>query len=254
MSKPNGYVIYQGPSEIDESPIVVVAVGFNAGSANTKTGSLIQTYILRADQSPIDAIRSGDDFSVCGDCVHRGENGTKRTCYVNIGQGVTVVYKSWIRGIYPIANATMLTALGINRVIRMGTYGDPAAVPQWVWSAFLADSIAHTGYSHQWRDARFSWLSRYAMASADSSQDAALAQFMGWRTFRVALPSHAKRETGERMCPASAEAGKVTTCVKCTACDGRANNKVSSIVIQAHGGTAVMANVSRLDAVTTIAA
>ena len=39
-----GYVIYKGPSLLDGAPIVVIAV---IGSGNTKTGDMVQTYILR---------------------------------------------------------------------------------------------------------------------------------------------------------------------------------------------------------------
>jgi len=43
-------VIYRGPSLIDGSPIVVVAVITKSDdAANEKTGAVVQTYILRAD-------------------------------------------------------------------------------------------------------------------------------------------------------------------------------------------------------------
>lgn len=35
--------------------------------------------------------------------------------------------------------------------VRLGTYGDPAAVPTVVWQTVLAQSAMHTGYTHQWR-------------------------------------------------------------------------------------------------------
>lgn len=245
----NGRIIYRGASALDGAPIVCIAIGFKAGSSNAKTGNMIQTYILRDDQTPIEAIRSGSDSSICGECVHRGTNGKKRTCYVNIGQGVTVVYKAYRDGKYPEWDG-----IAPNRIIRLGTYGDPAAVPEAVWRDFLANAIGHTGYTHQWRDSAFKWLARYAMASADSPADVALAHSAGWRTFRVALPSHAPKLASEYKCPASAEAGKKLTCIQCKACNGNLTARKASIVIQAHGGTAVMANIARLDAMVTIAA
>lgn len=248
-SKPNGRIIYRGASMLDGSPIVCIAIGFKAGSANAKTGNMIQTYILRDDMTPIQAIRSGSDASICGDCIHRGTGGKKRTCYVNIGQGVTVVYKAYRDGKYPVWDG-----VAPNRVIRLGTYGDPAAVPEAVWLAFLANAIGHTGYTHKWRNTAFKWLSRYAMASADTPAEAALAQAAGWRTFRVALPSHTAKTVTESRCPASAEAGRKLTCIQCKACNGNLTARKASIVIQAHGGTAVMANIARLDAMVTIAA
>ena len=63
-----GFVFFDGASLIDGAPIVGIAV---LSSVNRKTGNMVQTYILRADQAPLDAIRAGDDESICGDCVHR---------------------------------------------------------------------------------------------------------------------------------------------------------------------------------------
>jgi hypothetical protein len=48
----------------------------------------------------------------------------------------------------------------------------------------------------------------------------------------------------EAICPASAEAGHKLKCADCLACGGQ-NGRRGSIVIQAHGGFAVMANVNR---------
>ena len=83
--KPTGFIAYRGPSLIDGSPIVVVVV--TAKSSNRKTGSMVQTYILRADQNPVAAVKSGADVSICGDCKHRGDKGQGRSCYVNLGHG-----------------------------------------------------------------------------------------------------------------------------------------------------------------------
>ena len=71
---------------------------------------------------------------------------------------------------------------------------------------------------------------------------------MGWRTFRVAMPGHIDRLPKEAVCPASAEAGKKLSCETCRACDGAGTGKKGSVVIKAHGGFAVMANVARLTA------
>jgi len=100
-----------------------------------------------------------------------------------------------------------------------------------------------TGYTHQWRTA--SSLARLCMASVDSEAEAREAQALGWRTFRVRLPAHAGRDDGlrEARCPASAEAGKKLSCAQCLACGG--GNRRGSIVIDAHGGVGVMANIRK---------
>ena len=245
MKKPNGHILWRGASRLDGAPIVVIAI---KKSGNRKTGAMLQTYILRADMSPVDAIRSGADASICGSCPHRGivvdGRNKGRTCYVNIGQGPTGVYKAFLRGIYPACED--IEAFGEKRLVRLGTYGDPGAVPGWVWSTLIRSAVGHTGYTHQWQSRPD--LKGIVMASADNAQAAAVAHAEGWRTFRVAMPNHVARLKTESVCPASAEAGKKLTCEVCLSCGGNATGRRGSIVIQAHGGFAVMANVATLTA------
>src|ERR1700722_3564283 len=105
MSKPNGVCFYRGPSMIDGKPIVAIMTGLAKGSKNGKTGALIQTWILREDLNPLVAINTGDDYSICGDCKHRGHiiDGKikERTCYVRLDTAPNNIHKSFHRGIYP---------------------------------------------------------------------------------------------------------------------------------------------------------
>lgn len=242
--KPLGVILYQGPSMIDGSPIVVIATGFRA-SNNRKTGRMIQTWIIRSDIGPTVAIKSGQDFGICGGCKHRGNPlvfGQKRTCYVNVGQGPLAVFNAFQRGAYtPVENLTDAEYAALfGQMIRFGSYGDPAAAPVLVWRRIAGVATGWTGYTHQWRMAIASGLRPYCMASADTAQDAADAHRMGWRTFRVAMPLDVPKVTGEASCPASKEMGAKLTCIQCKACNGTATAKRGSIVIQAHGGFAVM--------------
>ena len=246
----NGAIIYRGPSLLDGKPIVVIVVGLNASSKNRKTGNMLQTYILRDDINPIDAVKTGADESICGNCIHRGDGkGKKRTCYVNLGQGALSVYKALQRGVYPVMNPS---GLGVLRLVRIGTYGDPAAVPAYVWGQLLWGAVGHTGYTHQWRNtgalpvAQLDFLRQYCMASADHIDEANEAQQQGWRTFRVVMPGQTVRMNLESTCPASAEAGKKLTCDTCMACNGTSRNRRGSIAIKAHGSSAVMANVKAI--------
>jgi hypothetical protein len=249
----NGAIIYKGPSMLDGQPIVAIATGLKAGSANSKTGSMVQVWILRGDVAPSEAARTGADESVCGGCPHRGRviaeavaNSTEvrfrnvdRTCYVLLFQGPRSVYAAYERGSYAdltgMHDAMELRVLGRNRIVRMGAYGDPAAIPAHVWNALLSDAAGWTGYTHQWRNADH--LSRWCMASVDSEREHAEAEAAGWRTFRVRTTGQ-QLMLGERVCPASAEAGKKTTCVACQACSGGDGRGHSSIAIIAHGATA----------------
>ena len=70
------HIIYQGPSLIDGAPIMVLA---QSNSNNRKTGDMVQTYIQRSDIDPITASRTGQDSSICGDCIHKGKASDKET-------------------------------------------------------------------------------------------------------------------------------------------------------------------------------
>ena len=65
-----GYILYEGPSVIDGQPIVVIVNKLN-GSDNAKTGAIVQSFIIRSDIAPTDALKTGADASVCGECEHR---------------------------------------------------------------------------------------------------------------------------------------------------------------------------------------
>jgi hypothetical protein len=230
---PSGFVFYDGPSVIDGAPIIGIAV---LRSENAKTGDMVQTYILRADMSPLDAIASGDDVSICGDCRHRGDDGASvRTCYVNVGQSVQSVFAAWVRGSYPAVSPTAGARMLDGRTVRIGSYGDPAAIPARAWFALVRHAAGHTGYTHQWR--RAAALRPLVMASVDTVPERDVARALGWRTFRVrsaAQPLGAR----EIVCPASPEGGDRRQCVTCRACDGADRPGKASVAIVVHGSMA----------------
>lgn len=237
----NGYVLYEGPSLIDGKPIVMIATGFaGGGSSNRKTGAMIQTWILRSDIEPHEAIKSGEDASICGDCRHRGTGGKQRSCYVVVHQAPLSVYRAYKRGTYP-----RLPGIHVfnDRIVRLGAYGDPAGVPFEVLEGAVRNSAGHTGYTHQWSrcDAR---LRDLCMASCDSVDEHTAAANMGWRVFRTRDPAMeaAPRLPGEALCPASAEAGKKLTCEQCLACGGAGGQRRGHIVISAHGAAGFVSN------------
>lgn len=236
MRQPNSVVVYEGPSRIDQKPIVVVMTGLRRRSANPKTGAMIQTYIIRADVHPGLALRSGDDKSVCGGCKHRPFNGG--VCYVNVWQAPAAVWKAYRRGSYPRVDLLTVRALCAKRSIRLGSYGDPAAVPIDVWEAMLAEAKSHTGYSHQWRSKKFSDVMRFCQASVDSPEEFAVARSRGFGTFRVKALGDKSTLPGEFNCPASVEMGHKKTCETCRACAGLSRTKVALVTIQAHGNRA----------------
>jgi hypothetical protein len=228
--KPSGYIIYRGPSLLDGQPIVVVAI--TKESKNSKTGNMIQTYVLVDNgELPIANYKSLADESICGDCKHR--RGKGGACYVNVGQGPTMVNKGIFRGIYPEDSAAAAKA-STGRAVRLGTYGDPAAVPAYVWQSLLAGAVSHTGYTHQWQSGKAEHVKEWCMASADSEQERAAAKESGWRTFRVRSNEEDVLK-GEFVCPASEEGKKRLLCVDCTACSGGFNPRKGDPVIIVHG-------------------
>lgn len=229
-----GYVIYDGPSMIDGERIVAIVSGLR-GSKNAKTGNMVQTYIIRPDVDPITAVHTGADESICGDCIHRGDGtGKGRSCYVVLMHGPLVTYRAFLRGAYEAATPVDVADIVAGRMLRLGTYGDPAAVPLPVWEALVSKAKGFTGYTHQWRHIDPAW-SRLVMASADTPIDAIEAWQKGFRTFRVGAAPMTGREIN---CPASEEAGKRTQCIDCGLCMGTTSRSPVSIQIAPHGGGA----------------
>lgn len=241
--KPTGFVIYQGPSQLDGAPIVAIVT---TRSRNSKTGAMLQTHIIRADVDPITANREGLDYSICGHCPHRGRayiGKTKglapgRSCYVNLGQAPRTIYRTFKRGRYPVViGHAAIAALGRGRMVRIGAYGDGAAVPDWIWDSLVSEAKGHTAYSHQRHIRSGTFNARRYMVSADSLESATDAWRSGARTFRIVRDPSELVAGREILCPASAEAGRRTTCGKCGLCGGSAV-AARSIAIVAHGAGA----------------
>ena len=235
------YVIYDGPSLIDGSPIVAIA---QVKSGNRKTGDMVQTWILRSDIDPITASRTGADSSICGDCPHKGKPSNKatgwatgRTCYVNLLFAPNGVYKAYKRGAYPIAQGhDAIRAIGLLRGVRLGSYGDPYAVPNFVWESLTSGAEYVTAYTH----GKVNPMPDLIMTSADNATQAKDAWAKGERTFRVISALDQVIKGKEILCPASEEAkaasGKAVTCAMCKLCGGN-SVKAKSVAIVAHGAS-----------------
>lgn len=242
------FIFYQGPSMIDGAPIVGIAV---LRSKNGKTGDMVQTYILRADVHPLAALASGADASICGTCTHRPRRERRRdrrgrftaghsiirTCYVDVAKSVSSVYRAFTNGSYDTLEPVDGAARLAGRMVRLGAYGDPTAIPVHVWIALLADAAGHTGYTHQWRSPLAADFAPIVMASADSPTDRDEARAAGWRTFTVRTADQ-PLATREIICPASPEGGDRLQCIDCGACDGADRPGKVSIAIVVHGAMA----------------
>ena len=242
----NGYVIWEGASLLDGQPIALIAT---IKSSNDKTGNMVQTYIIGQDKSPIEMSRTGEDFSICGSCVHRGtanpdkEKGgaDDRSCYVMLLM-VQSVWNAYQRGSYvrlcdnPDVGARnkAIVMLFIDLLIRLGAYGDPSAVPSWVWDLMLTRSKGRTGYTHQFGVKGADVRPDLCMISADTEAEARVQWGLGNRTFRVGHTVDEMVKGHEILCPASEEAGRRTTCNECKLCSGN-GIKAKSIFIPVHG-------------------
>ncbi len=217
----SGYLVWQSDT---------IAAILTRGSENSKTGNMSQLWIIRSDMSPVEAVQTGADEAICGNCHLRGTLG-KRACYVNVTKAPNQVYRAFARGTYQ-----PLPAEGIKpNPTRLGAYGDPAMLPYEVVQSIVCGVKRHTGYTHQWEscDPRFA---RLVMASVETLAQRDRAKARGYRTFRVGKPGE-RPVRGEILCPASEEAGKKTQCIRCGLCDGSrgAGDVRKDIFIPAHG-------------------
>lgn len=221
-------IIYRGPSVLDGEPIAAILTGMDGRSANPKTGPMAQLWIIREDVHPVEAVQQGTDSSVCGECPLRSLTGARR-CYVNVGQAPSNVWRALQRGSYPHWDGAPL-----NVPVRLGAYGDPAAVPYGILRTLTAKAPGWTGYTHQWVHPRFDpRILKLCSASVDKrAQIAELPK--GARYFRVRPPGD-KRLKGEMDCPSN----RGVTCADCQACNG-SSGKGRSVSIDAHGGAGVM--------------
>lgn len=239
MGKVNGAIVWRGVSQIDGGEIVMIVTGLASGSANRKTGDMVQTWILRADMDPIDAMKLDLDRSICGDCPLRGyqdqAQGKRvgRACYVNVGQAPLSIWRAFARGTYPVMDALEVAELIDGRGIRLGSYGDPSLVPLQVLRDLVSTSKVRTGYTHQWRnvDAGYREL---LMASADTVADRRDARLAGWRSF-VVLPANGVKPEGAVECAATRERNRLN-CFDCGMCSGvKAGRVATDVFILAHG-------------------
>jgi hypothetical protein len=238
--KHNGYVLHEQLSEYDNSTeIFAVGTGFRTPSHNIKTGAnVIQVTIQLKNEKPSESIKNRSESGICGECPHRPQPDGTRTCYVNM-RSHNAIWKKYSEGGYP--KATSLESLGRDRVIRLGSYGDPAMINKEVWDRLLHKSKGHMGYTHQWENlSDYDNLSDYCMASVETLDQKQRANDMGYRTFRVTDDLNTL-QPDEIVCPASTTMGRKTTCYDCRLCAGAFRDrsaKIPNIVEQVHGSGA----------------
>ena len=225
-------VLYKGISQLDnETPIMVVMSGFTKDSNNTKTGPLVQLYILPVHETPKDIYFSGSK-AVCGDCKYNGNNG----CYVRWSNLGSIWKSAKNQAAIPM---TLSKEFLRGLRVRVGAAGDPAAVPSSVWSELLSTCENFTGYTHQWNKPEFKDLQGLFLASVDNATENLKAHVVGWSTFFVTDSEEQAKKEGTR-CLASAgktdSHGLPTTCASCMLCNGK-SRKQKTITEVLHGAS-----------------
>lgn len=223
----NSLILYEGVSLLDnKTPIICILTGLNDRSSNTKTGDMLQTWILLQDTAPHIAVKERKDSPICGNCKYSGGNG----CYVKTFQAPNNIWKSWKNNRYRFFEDKDFGKIK-GRILRCGSYGDPAAIPYIVWFNLLRFVDGHTGYTHQALSLDDKW--KFLMASADTPAERLAMQLAGWRTFST-IPSMDNMPDNEIICPATEEGGYKATCNTCKLCSGN-KTKGKNINVVVHG-------------------
>ena len=226
-----GFKLWEGASLLTGEPIVViVTMGGNNPKTDNDFRSMVQTWIMLRDTPPHEAVKSGDDAGVCGNCIQRPSVGG--ACYVKTFQAPLSIWRAYKRGNYN--NVINLESLR-GAELRLGSYGDPSAVPFDIWRN-LIDKVQPrlmTGYTHQMSHKAFDKrMAEVCMISADTPKVALKAHAQGFRTFRMTTDTK-QLLPNEIICPNDTDGVK---CIDCGLCDGAGDKP--NIAILAHGALA----------------
>jgi hypothetical protein len=112
--------------------------------------------------------------------------------------------------------------------MRLGMWGDPAAMPYKIAKGLADSAPKHTGYTHRWRE--FPEFNSICMASVDTEDERLEANALGFRTYRV-RDEGAPLMDGEIACPESDKSRNIQ-CADCGLCAGMAV-KAKDISIEA---------------------
>lgn len=222
---PLGIVVYDGPSLIDGKPIICVVNCFKR-TGNEKTGDMLQSWIIRKNIHPVDAMKRGEDCSVCPKSCFKKAT---KSCYVHVYQAPSQVYRAYKSGSYIKFKPDMLRYF-IGRKLRIGSYGDPSALPVSIISLLCSVVKNFTGYTSNHKHC-YKALKYFCMASVNTEEEYKDAVSRGWRTFRTRPYIDTPLLENEIICPASEEGGKKTDCSRCGMCCGSVSNRKNPVIV-----------------------
>jgi hypothetical protein len=116
-----------------------------------------------------------------------------------------------------------------GKFIRFGAYGEPVLLGESLTAKICSIALGWTGYTHQWALSKYSWSSKFFMASVEGDFMKRVANKMGFRTFLVG-----KSEEKSVVCPASKEGGRKAVCADCILCSGTNGKGACNIKILPH--------------------
>ena len=213
----------------------VVAIA-TTGSLNSKTGNMVQIWLLDRNLHPVENIQTGKDASLqCKGCPFASGKG----CYV-APMPLMAIWNKYQRNDYPSLafGSPEWGAFWEGKAVRFGAYGNPSLLPLAIVESIAKLARKHTGYFHDWQSMskqEAKAYGRFFMASAEP-WNIAKAHKLGLRAFSV-LPEGAAAPQGSLECLADS---KGLTCAECGLCDGtersdRRGAPLPSIWIKAHG-------------------
>lgn len=252
------FIFYDGPSMLNPSEQVMGIVQLVASQAS-KTEGMLQSWVFpSAIKTAVDAweyrkkqpspckimLDKGMDRACCHNCDLRGKiSGGSGECYCH-GQvlmfGANMMLKAMSRNGWPtismeLLEAELMTARMRGDLMRNTAYGEPMCLPDQYLLPLV--TMPGTGYTHAWDEIPMerAWIyQRYMMASVRPEKEAAATE-MGWRCFVMQEPDQysINKET-QAPCPASAEAGRKSSCGSCKACSGKQGSHWKNMVIINH--------------------
>lgn len=210
--------------------VVLVLTNIKGGSQNEKTGDMVQSWVF--DRNKLTDRVFG---AKCSECPMVSE------CYVMKGRGAhNAVRRATLKALgllegntsYKVVSLSEVLPMLSGRPLRLGSYGDPSAIPLDDMRALVEAADGHTGYTHFWRSSDPAY-SQFLMASVEDLAGEMLAQSLGYRTYRVLRKHETQHEVSERsiLC---LEKSAGLSCADCLVCCGTSKPRAKNIYIYEH--------------------
>jgi len=245
IKKASTAIVWRGVSPYDGQRIMAIVSGLQTPSANDKTGKMAQLSILldiATGVYPTEAINTGADKAICGECPLRLLDGS-RICYVNVffneGSKFKAINERESLGYDVVITPEQLAIILAyrQRGIRFGSYGDPGMLPYELIELIITESgVNYTSYTHQWVHPWFDTRHfNYSMASIDHINTVELLISLHGtdiRYYRLLNDASDQLNSNEIMCPSDTNKRKDSgpkvkgkfarkiTCSECGLCAG----------------------------------